>query len=283
MRNIEFKSGNAETVHGVLFEPSTAGLHPAIIFAHGLASTHEEFGDYPEKFSQRGYVTLAIDFRGHGASEGMRGLISEDRWVEDLRHALDFIAAQPGVDAKHIALFGHSLGGGAVICTAPRDPRVSVVVAGATVGRIRDEIGPVEYLTYRAIDAINQLQKALTRKSLYIPYRVTYKDIFYDETARAAAEAKGFLQRTIPVDNVLLLLKQDALTCAGNVHVPALIVQSEFDRVVKASSTRKVYDAIPAEKEWYEVESSGHSFATDCQSAVAFEKIAAWLDAHLKV
>ena len=91
MRNIEFKSGNNETVRGVLYEPTTPRPHPAIIFAHGLLSTHDEFGDYPMKFCARGYLVLAIDFRGHGASDGLRGLISSARNVQDLRHALDFI------------------------------------------------------------------------------------------------------------------------------------------------------------------------------------------------
>lgn len=59
---IEFQSGS-ETVRGVLHEPATPGSHAAIVFAHGLLSTHQEYGDYPEKFCKRGYLTLAIDFR----------------------------------------------------------------------------------------------------------------------------------------------------------------------------------------------------------------------------
>ncbi|MBI3536379.1 MAG: alpha/beta fold hydrolase [Chloroflexi bacterium] len=283
MQSIEFMSGDNETVRGVWFEPSGNRKSPAIVFAHGLASTYAEFGDYPQKFSARGYTVLAIDFRGHGSSDGMRGLISETRWVEDLRHAVDFVSAQKNVDAQRIALFGHSLGGGAVICAAARDARVRAVVAGATVGRIRDELGGGEYLTYRVVDAVNRLQKIVTRKSLYIPYRVTYKDIFFDDQARARAEKQGFLQRQIPIDNVPLLLKQDALSGAQNLRVPALIIQSEKDAVVKATSTRKVFDAIPSDKEYYLIQGSGHSFATDCKSAEVFEKIAAWLDAKIKV
>lgn len=282
MRTIEFMSGNKEVVRGVLFEPTTPRPQPAIIFAHGLLSTHEEFGDYPEKFCQRGYLVLAIDFRGHGASDGMRGLIGETRMVEDLQHALDFIEAQPGIDNKRIALFGHSLGGGAVICTAARDARVSAVVAGATVGRLRDELSSGEQLQYRIVDRLNSLQKAITHKSLYVPYRVSYEHIFSDHAARAAAEAKGFLQKTLPADNIPLLLKQDAIACAQKIRVPALIVQGEKDAVVQHTSVRAVYDVLAGEKELYVVEGSGHSFATDWKGAEAFEHIAAWMDAHMK-
>ena len=95
MQPIQFPSTDNEIVRGVLHEPRDARQHPAIIFAHGFLSTREEYGDYPENFCARGYVSLAIDFRGHGASDGMRGLISQARMVEDLRHALDFIETVP--------------------------------------------------------------------------------------------------------------------------------------------------------------------------------------------
>jgi pimeloyl-ACP methyl ester carboxylesterase len=282
MRTIAFESGDHETVRGVAFDPTTPPPHPAIIFAHGLLSTHQEFGDYPEKFCARGYQVLAIDFRGHGASDGMRGLISEARMVEDLRRALDFVSAQPGVDRQRLALFGHSLGGGAVICTAARDARVRALVAGATVGRLRDEIGTSEMLLYRVIDRLNRLQKIVTKKPIYVPYRVSYEHIFADPESRKAAAAKGFLQKTLPADNISHLLAQDAIACAKQVRVPALIVQGEKDAVVQPASVRAVYDTLAGEKELYVVIGSGHSFATDWKGAEAFDHIAAWLDAHLK-
>ena len=281
MRIIEFKSTHQETLRGVLHEPMSAPPYPALIFAHGLLSEHREFGDYPEKFCARGYLVLTFDFRGHGASEGTRGLIAEDRCVEDLIHALDFIEAHPGIDNNRIALFGHSFGGGASLCATARDPRVSAVIAGATIGRLRDEIAPGEMRVYRAAMAFNEWQKRFTHKPLYLPYRVTYKDLFADARARINAERQGFLQRAICADSIAHLLKQDALRCARNLRVPALIVQSELDRVVKFSSTRQVFDAIPGAKEWHQVEGAGHSFATDAGNARTFDFIAAWLDRNL--
>lgn len=280
MQTVEFKSGN-EWVRGVLYEPTTPPPHPAIIFAHGLLSTHHEYGDYPEKFCARGYLTLAIDFRGHGASEGQRGLMSSERNVQDLQRALDFIQAQPGIDPDRIALIGHSLGGDAVLCTAACDKRVRLVVAGATVGRLRDEIGGAEMMMYRLVDAFNRLQKRFTHKPLYVPYRVTYKDIFASEECRARAQAAGFLQTKVCADFIPLALVQDATACARHVHVPTLVIQGEKDAVVKRASTRATFDAIASkDKEWYAVKDSGHSVWTDGQGEVVFEYVAAWIAKH---
>jgi alpha-beta hydrolase superfamily lysophospholipase len=77
-------------------------------------------------------------------------------------------------------------------------------------------------------------------------------------------------------------MQQDAIACARHVKVPALIVQGELDKVVKHPSVRAVYDALPGEKELYEVKGSGHSVWTDSKGSEAFEHIAVWIDKHLK-
>lgn len=280
MRVIEFQSGK-EIVRGALHEPNTPRPHPALIFAHGLLSAYQEYGAYPERFCERGYLTLAIDFRGHGASEGQRGLMSTERNVEDLRHAIDYLEANPGIDNNRIGLIGHSFGGDAVVCTAARDERVRLIVAGATVGRLRDELKPGEITLYRIVDAVNRFQKQFTRRPLYVPYRVTYKDIFANEECRARAQAAGFLQTSVCADFIPAAMTQDATLCAQNVGVPTLIVQGELDAVVTHSSTRATHDAIAcADKEWYEVKGSGHSVWTDCQGDVVFDHVAAWIEEH---
>lgn len=280
MRVIEFRSGK-EIVRGVLHEPNTPPPHPALILAHGLLSTHQEFGDYPERFCERGYLTLAIDFRGHGASEGQRGLMSTERNVEDLRHAIDYLKTVPGIDNNRIGLIGHSYGGDAVICTAARDERVWLVIAGASVGRIRDELKPGELTMYRVIDSLNRFQKQFTRTPLYVPYRVTYKDIFANEECRARAQAAGFLQKSVCADFIPIALAQDATLCAQNVGVPTLVVQGELDAVVTRASTRAMFDAIACnDKEWFEVKGSGHSVWTDCQGEVVFNHVATWIEKH---
>lgn len=280
-RQIEFQSGSGESVRGVLYEPSTPAPHPAIVFLHGLLSTHQEFGDYPARFCAQGYLALAIDLRGHGTSDGMRGFITEDRMVEDAIRAIDFLQIQPGLDPNRIVLFGHSLGGAAAVCTAARDTRVAAIVAGATIARLRDVLGRFEYLLYRIVDLVNRVQRPITLKSLYMPYRVTYKDLFADPLAVERAQAKGFLQRSVPADNIPPLLKQDAAACARHVHVPALVVIGELDRVVARAFSHQTYEALAGEKEWYVIEGSGHSFATDCMQNVAFDRIANWIDRHL--
>ncbi|GAA3937445.1 hypothetical protein GCM10022383_14600 [Microbacterium soli] len=87
---------------------------------------------HPERFAraltQRGYAVLAFDYRGFGLSEGERGRLVPQEWVEDVRAGVDRLMGVPEVDGDRIALLGWALGGGVAAVEGASDPRVSAVV-----------------------------------------------------------------------------------------------------------------------------------------------------------
>lgn len=93
---------------------------------------------HPERFARaltpRGYAVLAFDYRGFGASEGPRGRLAPQEWVQDVRAAVDRLTACERVDATRIGLLGWALGGGVVVSEASADPRVRAVAAVNAVG-----------------------------------------------------------------------------------------------------------------------------------------------------
>lgn len=88
---------------------------------------------HPQRFARaltkRGYAVLAFDYRGFGLSEGERGRLVPQEWVEDLRAAVDRVSAHEQLDSSRVALLGWGLGGGVVVAEAAYDPRVRAVVA----------------------------------------------------------------------------------------------------------------------------------------------------------
>ncbi len=280
MQPIEYPSEDNEIVRGVLFALGDTGRLPAILFTHGLLSCHEEWGGYPEQFCGRGYVTLAIDLRGHGTSAGQRGLVSPRRGVEDIRRGLDFLRSQPQVDPARLALVGHSLGAALSVCATAADTRVKALVAIAPPASIRQELKPGEAPLYAMVGAVGNAYKAVTGKSLYLPYRVGIDDIFYHESARRAAHANDFLQHRAPHETAGALVRElDTLRCAAQVHIPTLIMHGEYDRVVNTS--KLVYDQLAGPKEFVSVADSGHSIMLDGHGDEAFETVASWLAQNL--
>jgi alpha-beta hydrolase superfamily lysophospholipase len=94
--------------------------HP-VVLCHGLASSHLAFDVHPDvslarHLARRGYLTLAVDLRGHGHSErptrtGVRrfGWSFDDYLTFDVPAALAYAKHAAGAAAVH--WIGHSMGG----------------------------------------------------------------------------------------------------------------------------------------------------------------------------
>jgi fermentation-respiration switch protein FrsA (DUF1100 family) len=129
--DVEFLSGN-DRCAAWLYRP--AGITdpvPCVVMAHGFSAVREQRLDaYASRFVQAGFAVLLFDYRHFGASEGMpRQLLKIGHQLQDWTAAIAFARAQPGIDAKRIALFGSSLSGGHVLTMAAKDPEIAAVVA----------------------------------------------------------------------------------------------------------------------------------------------------------
>lgn len=280
MQNVEFSSGESERVRGVLFAPNATGKFPGIVFTHGLLSEHKEFGAYPEQLAQRGFVTLALDLRGHGASDGQPGLISQARGVQDIRAALTCLVTHPQVDAARLGLVGHSLGAALSVCAAVEDARVKAMVAIAPPASIRHELKPGEAQVYAVVYRVGKLYRQLTGKSLYLPYRVGYDDLFHHSAAKENARRQNLLQRTVPHENARGLVNdQNTLACAQHVHIPTLVMLGEHDRVVTTS--RIVYEQLRGQKQFVRLLDCGHSVMTDGHGDEHLEHLVDWFVRYL--
>jgi hypothetical protein len=104
---------------------------PAFIVLHGFGGNKDGQGQavVARQFTQWGYVTLRIDFRGCGESEGERGRIICLDQVADTRNAISYLAARPEVDPQRIALVGSSFGAAVAVFTGGADSRVAAVIS----------------------------------------------------------------------------------------------------------------------------------------------------------
>ena len=135
MQEIAFSS-RGYLVHGWAHSPAGARRAPAIALCHGFTgncSEHGLFVEFAERAAQAGFYALRFDCVGSGESAGD---FAEDTylsgWCADILAALDFAAAQPGVDANRMGTMGISMGAGAALLAA-RDARVKAAAGWAPV------------------------------------------------------------------------------------------------------------------------------------------------------
>jgi dipeptidyl aminopeptidase/acylaminoacyl peptidase len=120
---------------GVLTLPVGPGPHPAVVLCHGFTGIKELILPfYAARFAEAGFAALAFDYRGFGESEGPRGRLIPLEQVNDIRNAITFMEAQPGVDSGRIGLWGTSFGGAHVPYVAGVDERVKAAVAQVGFG-----------------------------------------------------------------------------------------------------------------------------------------------------
>jgi len=116
------------------------GVGPVVVVMHGWASAAEDLLPAAPAMTRAGLSMLFVDARGHGRSDAAE-FMSMPRFAEDLQAAVAWLRERPDVDGARIGLVGHSVGAGAALLVASRDPRITAVVTIASMAHPRETIG----------------------------------------------------------------------------------------------------------------------------------------------
>lgn len=279
MKRVEWAVGD-ETVRGRLYTatPKPTARLPLVILGHGLASSSVEFYDFPEKIARAGFAALALDYRGHGASDGARGFMTKERVLEDVLGAIDAMGREFNIDTGRVALLGHSTGAPLLLHALPHVPNVRAFVGLAPIARLRYEMNAFEFGGYNLMRLLN-----IPFRRLRVPYKVRYERLYVSKEAVARARKDDFLQHSLPVTDYKPLVKDlDGVQAARAVTQPSLIMVAEFDLIVKKASSRRVHEALAGPKKFVEVPKSGHSMCGDERSDFVAAHVTEFLTEHLK-
>jgi fermentation-respiration switch protein FrsA (DUF1100 family) len=129
-------------VVGNLFRPQNGKeetSYPAVLVAGAMTGVKEQVaGSYAERLSESGFVTLALDHRHFGESEGEpRQHEDPAKKMEDFKNAISSISTIEDIDREKIGACGISMGGGYMLQLAAFDRRVkavSIVASGLNLG-----------------------------------------------------------------------------------------------------------------------------------------------------
>ena len=117
---VDFQGGHpTKNTGGYIARPYSSGPHPAVILVHEIWGLDEHIRDVSGRLAKEGYVTLAVDlFDGKTAAapnfdEGgkLRESLDQDRVMNDLGGALEFLSELDYVDGKKIGCMGFCMGG----------------------------------------------------------------------------------------------------------------------------------------------------------------------------
>jgi dienelactone hydrolase len=154
-REISYRSEDGWEIKGTLHTPTIPGNRrvPAVVLLHSSEHEQQVFGDYAYpglavSLAKRGVVALRIDWRGRGKSIGSleyHSFTSEQRnkIYLDTKGAINFLAAQSGVDPQRIGVVGEAEGANFGVLGAVGDARVRVLalLSGRLEPKAKEYIG----------------------------------------------------------------------------------------------------------------------------------------------
>lgn len=150
------------------FVPAPAGgPQPAAVVLHGWTGSASLMLPIAGPLLAAGLHVLLLDARCHGRSDD-DSFSSMPDFASDAEHALAWLRADPRVDADRVVLVGHSVGAGACLMVAARDPRVAAVVSISSMADPADYMGRA--MRRRGVPGVavrfvlNEIQRALGQR-----------------------------------------------------------------------------------------------------------------------
>lgn len=254
-RLVHYKTFDNREIPAFLYEPRSTGIGapiPVILSVHGGPESQERplFNPLYQYFVSRGYAILAPNIRG-SAGYGKTYLSLDNgpkRWdaLKDLNAALDWVATQPGLDSKRVAIFGGSYGGFAVLAMLSHYP--DRFAAGI------DLFGVTDFKTFL------KNTSAYRRANRAAEYGDPEKDSAYMDAISPALHA-------------------------GKIRAPLFVLQGSNDPRVPESESAQIVAKVKAAGgtvEYLLFPDEGHGFTKLPNRIKAYESVVAFLDKYMR-
>lgn len=257
-----FRTSDGLTLRGTYLKTSVAAREGVIVFCHELNGDRWNATPYVVDLLTQGYDIFTFDFRNHGESDAVPGLVLRP-WLSpadviDLRAAVDYVASRPEADPRGIGLFGISRGAGAAFCVAADDARIRCVFT----------------------DGVYSAQ------STHLHYFVRYVGIFipYPWITNIVPHwvYQGFLWvgrwwwglmngfRFVNVDN-----------CTQRIRVPVMMVHGERDSMIPAEAARSLRKCVRSPAKLWIVPKAKHNGAIFTVPEEYHRRVARFFRLHL--
>ncbi len=241
---VEFKNDEGQRLSGILDLPPT-GPRAFALFAHCFtcsknlrAATH-----ISRAVADAGIAVLRFDFTGLGSSEGDFADTSFSSNVTDLLAAARFLEAEHAAPA---ILFGHSLGGTAVLAAA-RDIRSAVAVA--TIGSPADPA--------HVAGLFGHARQELEERGL----------------AEVRLGGRPFTIKRQFVDD---LVQHDLPESIGRLRKALLFMHAPLDDTVAIANAAALFAAARHPKSFVSLDNADHLLSRDEDARYAGQLLAAW-------
>jgi len=243
---------------------------------------------YHEALTDAGFGVLIFDYRGFGASDGDRGIISPAWQLQDLVNAVTYLTTRDDVVADAIGAFGSGgTGGGNAVLLAAADRRVKAAVSQVPVADGRDWLHRMrsesEWLAFLgALEADRKLRVVEGAGRRVHPR----EEIMVPSAERRTTTVKSDVDGRIPTDVPLAcaeeILTYQPLVAASGLTTPLLIIGVEGDATTPTDHAEALYAAASGPKELIIQRHTTHYAAYDRYWEETTPRIVEWFETYVQ-
>ena len=199
-------------------------IRGTVVALHGYRSNKNRYLPYVQFFTDRGYVFIAPDLRGHNESEGDFTGFGGKEW-RDIAALIDYIRKK-GWLHRPLILYGHSVGGATAVQLQAHEHPADMLILESTFYDLKD----------------------------LVP---NYMKIYFSSLFARPPEGivNGIFAR-------LHLKRNDVFPgyYARQIHVPVLMVQGDEDKKVPLPEAMKLFESLgSSHKKLIKIRGAGHT------------------------
>ncbi|MEA4812913.1 MAG: alpha/beta hydrolase [Anaerolineaceae bacterium] len=254
-------------------DPSSAKA--AVVLVHGLGEHIQRYNHVAAQYNARNIFVLGFDQRGHGQTQGKRGLIpSAQQMMDDITSAIRL--ARKLCPGKPVFLYGHSMGSCEVLyygLTGPEKPA-----------------GILATSTPLYLNPSTEGQRKLARLFGKILPGLTIKNgLDANGLSRDKAVVKAYLEdplvhpmASVRLANFLFDASEYVLAHAKDWNIPLYLAHGSADPICDIRGTEQFASGAPGDLTYKRWEGLYHETHNEPEQTETIPAMADWVESHLK-
>ena len=242
-----------------------------LFLLHGYVGHGSRFQDLAQALVKKGYRVTALDFRGHGQSEGKRGDI--DMWV---RYQEDILAAIATIREPFIAI---AQGSGALALLSTMQgsitpPLKGIILANPLLGVLHPP---------------NLIQKLILRIGKKLPFlrssdhRFRWEQLAFDQSVVQSYQSDPlcFSKTSLRFIQGTLCAQNRVLRYAQYYQAPLLLLLSSNDSIADPQQAVDFFNRYAGTRTRKDYNQSAHLLLEDNEKQQVFEDITEWIKTNI--
>lgn len=264
-----------------LWAPAVDEMRGILVIIHGLNEHSGRYVHFAEQLTACGFGVYAMDWIGHGGSDGLHGYVpSLDYVIEDIEVLVDRILMEnPGVPCF---LLGHSTGG-AVVLKASLYPHIREKLEGIVLTSPALRVKPAHPI----VGAVAPIFSLVAPRFQFKGANKRGIPVSRDPAALLAKYSDPLVYTgpiRVRTGHEILRISSHLLHRLEKVTVPFLVLHGTADRVTDPLASRELYGAAAsAHKDLRLYDGFLHDLLFEPERDEVGAEIVAWMDGMLRL